>query len=72
MRAVVSVSLPEEMASELARVAKVAGKAKSELIKDALRAYLWEERFRKLRRTVVPKAKSKGFITDEDVFRAIS
>lgn len=72
MRAVVSVSLPEEMASELERAAKKTGRAKSELIKEALRSYLWEERYRKLRKKLVPNAKAGGFVTDEDVFRAVS
>lgn len=72
MRVVVSVSLPEEMASELERAAKDTGRAKSELIKEALRSYLWEERYRKLRKTLIPKSKARGFVTDEDVFKAIS
>jgi metal-responsive CopG/Arc/MetJ family transcriptional regulator len=72
MRAVVSVSLPEEMASELERAAKKTGRAKSELIKEALRSYLWEERYRKLRKTLIPKAKARGFVSDEDVFKAVS
>ena len=72
MRVVISVSFPEEMAVELERSAKKSGRSKSELIKEALRAYLWEERFKKIRKTVTVKAKSKGIVTDEDVFERIS
>lgn len=72
MRVVISVSFPEEMALELKRAAKETGRTKSELIKEALRAYLWEERFKKIKKTIIPKAKARGIVSDEDVFKAIS
>ena len=58
MRAVISVSFPEDMAKELDRVAKESGRTKSDLIKEALREFLWEERFTSLRRTLTRKAKA--------------
>jgi metal-responsive CopG/Arc/MetJ family transcriptional regulator len=72
MRAVISVSFPEEMAKELDKIAKESGRTKSDLIKDALRAYLWEDRFSRLRSGLIRKAKDKGLVTDEDVFKAVS
>jgi len=41
MRAVISVSLPEEMVARLDEVVTASGKAKSEIVKEALRRYLW-------------------------------
>lgn len=72
MRNVISVSLPEEMALKLDRAAKESGRTKSEIIKESLRSYLWEERFTKLRRSLSKKAKSAGFVTDEDIFTSVS
>jgi CopG family transcriptional regulator/antitoxin EndoAI len=72
MRAVISVSFPEEMAKELDRVAKESGRTKSDLIKEALREFLWEERFTALRRTLTRKAKARRLVTDDDVFKAVS
>ena len=72
MRAIISVSFPEELASELNRLAKETGRTKSEIIKEALRAYIWEERFKKLVRSVRVKARKRGFVTDGDVLKAIS
>jgi metal-responsive CopG/Arc/MetJ family transcriptional regulator len=72
MRAVISVSFPENMAKELARIAKESGRTKSDLIKEALREFLWEERFAGLRKSLSRKAKAKGLVTDEDVFKAVS
>jgi metal-responsive CopG/Arc/MetJ family transcriptional regulator len=72
MRTVISVSFSEEMADELEKIARAKGRTKSSLIKEALRAYLWEEKFKEVKRKIVPKAKSKGLVTDDDVFRAVS
>jgi len=72
MRTVMSVSIPEEMAVELDKLAKATGRTRSEIVKEALRAFLWEERFRTFRSRVRAKAKKRGFVTDEDVFREVS
>lgn len=72
MRAVISISLPEKMASELDKAVKETGRAKSEIVKEALRLYLWEERFKKIRKTLSAKAKKAGIVTDEDVFKIVS
>jgi len=72
MRAVISISFPKELAAELNRLAKESGRTKSELVKEALRAYLWEERYRKTAQSVRAKARKRGFVTDEDVLKVIS
>jgi metal-responsive CopG/Arc/MetJ family transcriptional regulator len=72
MRTVISVSFPEEMAMELDKLAKASGRTRSEIVKEVLRIYLWEERFRTFRTKIRPKAKKRGFVTDEDVFKDIS
>ena len=40
MRAVISISFPENMAKELDRIARESGRTKSDLIKEALREFL--------------------------------
>ncbi len=72
MRKVISVSLPEKMASELEKATKERGKSKSDLIKDALRTYLWEEKFKDIKERISAKAKTRGMVIDEDVFKVIS
>jgi len=72
MRTVISVSLPKVMASEIDAVVRSTGKPRSEIVKEALRAYLWEDRFNKMRRRVRVRARAAGLVTDEDVFRAVS
>jgi metal-responsive CopG/Arc/MetJ family transcriptional regulator len=72
VRAVISISLPEKMASELDEAVKGTGRAKSEIVKEALRLYLWEERFKKIKKNLGAKAKKAGVVTDEDVFKIVS
>ena len=51
---------------------EASGRAKSEIVKEALRRYLWEERFDALRLRLGKKARTRGLVTDEDVFKAVS
>jgi metal-responsive CopG/Arc/MetJ family transcriptional regulator len=72
MRTVLSVSLPEKVASELAEYSQQTGRNKSDVMKEALTNYLWEERFKKTKRGLARKAKKAGIVTEEDVFKAVS
>jgi len=72
MRSVLSVSLPEKMAAELDAVAKETGRNKSDIVKESLGEFLWEKKFRRMKKRLSPKAKAAGFVTDDDVFKAIS
>jgi metal-responsive CopG/Arc/MetJ family transcriptional regulator len=72
MRTTLTVSLPEEVARELAALVRRSGKSRSQVVQDALRRQIAIERFRDLRERLVPKGGAAGFHTDEDVFEAIS
>jgi len=72
MRAVLSISLPEELAKELNEFAREMGRNKSDIVKESISLFLWEARFNKTRRTLAPKAKKQGIITEDDLFRTVS
>ena len=72
MRSVLSVSLPEKMASELDAIARATGRNKSDIVKESLGVFLWEARFRRMKKSLSHKAKASGLITDDDVFKVIS
>jgi predicted transcriptional regulator len=72
MRSVLSVSLSESLASELDRLARRSGRSKGDIVKESLSQYLWESRFRKVRKRLVVKSKRAGLISEDDVFRAVS
>ena len=68
----ITIRLSEKLEHELTRLAKRTGRAKSELVREALRKQLAIERFRELRRQAMPYAEAAGYLTDEDVFRDVS
>lgn len=72
MRTVLSVSLPEKVASELDAFARSTGRNKSDIVKESISLYLWEARFRETRRRLSARAKKAGIVTEEDVFKAVS
>lgn len=72
MRTVLSVSLPEKMAAELDDLAKTTGRNKSDIVKESLSIFLWETRFKQVKRGLAKKAKAAGVVTEEDVFKVVS
>ena len=68
----ITVRLDKKLDSELKKLAKRTGRAKSDLIRDALRRQLAIAKFEELRQGVAPFAEARGWLTDEDVFHAIS
>jgi predicted transcriptional regulator len=67
-----TIRLDDKLERELARLAKQTGRSKSEVAREALRRQLAIQRFRTLRGTAMPYAAAAGYLTDEDVFRAVS
>jgi metal-responsive CopG/Arc/MetJ family transcriptional regulator len=72
MRESISISLPRELKAELDRLTHDEGISRSDVVREALRAYLFTRRFRELRREMIPYAEAQGVFTDEDVFREVS
>ncbi len=72
MRESISISLPEELKAELDQLTVDEGVTRSDVVREALRTYLFTRRFRDLRREMIPYAEAQGIYTDEDVFREVS
>lgn len=72
MRESISISIPTELKTELDRVSTVDGSTRSDVVREALREYLFARRFRSLRQDLMPYAEAQGVYTDEDVFRVVS
>ncbi|MDD3847525.1 MAG: ribbon-helix-helix protein, CopG family [Syntrophorhabdaceae bacterium] len=72
MRTVLSVSLSDKMAAELDHLAKVTGRNKSDIVKESLSIFLWETKFKQVKRRLAKKAKAAGVVTEEDVFKVVS
>ena len=67
-----TVRIPESIQRELKRLCRRRNKPVSEVVRDSLRRYIAVEKFRELRGKTLPFAEAQGFLTDEDVFKAVS
>lgn len=65
-----NISLPPEMAKAAEKAAKVESRTKSELVREALRQYLWGRRWKELRFYGEEKARQLG-MREEDVANAV-
>lgn len=68
----ITIKLPDELRSDLQRLSQEQKKPVSDLVHESIRRFVAVEKFRTLRKKVLPFAEAQGFLTDEDVFRAIS
>ena len=67
-----TVRLPNELRSELEDISQEQRKPVSDLVRESIRRYVVLEKFRALRKKVLPFAEAQGFVIDEDVFKAVS
>lgn len=67
-----TIRLDRALERQLAALAKRSGRSRSDIARDALRRQLAVLQFEDVRRSVMPFAEARGYLTDEDVFRAVS
>lgn len=67
-----TIRLDRALERQLATLAKRSGRSRSDIARDALRRQLAVMQFEDARRAVMPFAEARGYLTDEDVFRAVS
>jgi predicted transcriptional regulator len=67
-----TIRLDPDLEKQLDRVARKTGRSRSDIARDALRRQLAVLQFEQVRRQVMPFAEARGFLTDEDVFKAVS
>lgn len=67
-----TIRIDDALESELRRVAAATHRPKGDIVREALRRQLALARFRATREEVLPLAEKSGYLTDEEVFKAIS
>ena len=67
-----TIRLPDDLRADLQRISREQNKPVSDVVRESIRRYVAVERFRALRRKVLPFAEAQGFLTDDDIFKAIS
>lgn len=68
----VTIRLEPQLQKLLDQVCKQSGRTRSDVLREALLRQLSIIRFEQLRRQVMPFAEARGYLTDEDVNKAIS
>ncbi|MGL6111524.1 MAG: ribbon-helix-helix protein, CopG family [Rubrivivax sp.] len=72
MAATVTIRLEEALQTRLSRLSDATGRTRSDLVREALERQLALIEFASARRRTRPFAERAGWLTDEDVFEAIS
>jgi len=67
-----TIRLDRDLQRQLDRLAKRSGRSRSDIAREALRRQIALAVFEDARRQTMPFAEARGYLTDEDVFRAIS
>lgn len=67
-----TLRLDKDLFHLLSKASQRAGRSRSDVAREALRRQLRLSEFESLRRRALPYAAARGFLTDEDVFEAIS
>ncbi|HEY2856114.1 MAG TPA: ribbon-helix-helix protein, CopG family [Gemmatimonadaceae bacterium] len=67
-----SFRLDRALERQLATLAKRLGRSRSDIARDALRRQLAILQFEEARRSIMPFAEARGYLTDNDVFRDVS
>jgi len=67
-----NVRIPDELRRELDRLSAEQRRPASDLVRESVRRYRIAERLAALRRKTLLLAEAQGFLTDEDVFKAVS
>ena len=67
-----TIRIPEELRKELLRISAQQDRSASDLVRESLRRFIASEQLRQIREETRPRAESRGFRTDEDVFKAVS
>ena len=67
-----TIRIPDELRVDLQRISRQQQKPVSDVVRESIRRYVAVESFRAVRKKVLPFAEAQGFLTDEDIFKAIS
>ncbi len=69
---VITIRLDADLQRRLDEVCNRSGRSRSDVVRDAIKRQVSLIQFEQLRRDVLPFAEARGYLTDEDVFNAVS
>ena len=66
-----TIRLPQALKTDLYEICREENKAASDIVRESLRRYIAIEKFRSVRKKILPFAESQGLLTDDDIFKAL-
>jgi predicted transcriptional regulator len=72
MKGMVTIRLDKELERLLDKFCRRSKRKRSDVVRDALRRQLSLLMFEQLRHKAMPFAEARGYLTDEDIFKAVS
>jgi predicted transcriptional regulator len=67
-----TIRLPDDLQARLDKLCKRQHRSASDVVRESLRRYLIAEQLREVRDELRPYAEASGYLTDEDIFKAVS
>ena len=67
-----TLRIPDDLKEQLEELSRQLQRPTSELVRESLRRYIATEQLKAVRRATVPLAEAQGFLTDDDIFKAVS
>ena len=67
-----TIRLPEALKAQLDEISRDENKAVSDIVRESLRRYIAIEKFRSVRKKILPFAEAQGLLTDDEVFKALA
>jgi len=67
-----TISITEELEKEINQLVKEENNSKSELIRRAIKDYIYFKKLKNLRETMMLKTDAQKVYTDEDIFKIVS
>jgi predicted transcriptional regulator len=68
----ITLRIPPDLQRQLQKLCRQQGRSASDVVRESLRRYVIAEQLRQTREALRPFAEASGFLTDEDVFKAVS
>ncbi len=66
------LDIPQALLEQLDGLSKETGTTTEQIVTEAIYRHLWKVRAEKVREKLIPAARKKGIVTEEDVFRRVS
>jgi predicted transcriptional regulator len=67
-----TLQISDELKQQLDELVRQTRRPASDIVQESLRRYVAVEQLKALRKATLPLAEAQGYLTDDDIFRAVS